>query len=314
MDDGLALRHRDAERGFGKRAADAEDHIGLGQEFWHRARHGEPAGAERQGMRFGKRRFAAEAGGDGNCEPLGEAFQLRPCLGVMHALAGIDHRPLGADQQRRRFVHMRGIGPVAGAQHRRVIQGFRHVLVPHVGWNLDDNRAAAAVFQFRESAPKDVADLSGDVDRFGRFCKSLHRLAGIEVRLDVRKPARIAHRQHQHRDGFAKALRHAAHGVFGARPVLHAERADGVAGSDAGDRVRHVQPDAFLPHHHRPDIGIGGMFDQMIDRIAAEDLDPLALHDFRDRGAELHGGLSPLIQAGLVRPSYRQLEQDFAER
>jgi hypothetical protein len=27
----------------------------------------------------------------------------------------------------------------------------------------------------------------------------------------------------------------------------------------------------------------------MVDRIAAEDLDPLALHDFRNRGAELHG-------------------------
>jgi hypothetical protein len=26
----------------------------------------------------------------------------------------------------------------------------------------------------------------------------------------------------------------------------------------------------------------------MIDRVAAEDFDSLALHDFRDRGAELH--------------------------
>jgi hypothetical protein len=30
----------------------------------------------------------------------------------------------------------------------------------------------------------------------------------------------------------------------------------------------------------------------MIDRIAAEDLDALALHDFCNRGAELHGCLS----------------------
>ena len=58
---------------------------------------------------------------------------------------------------------------------------------------------------------------------------------------------------------------------------------------DAGNRIRHVQPDALLAHHHGADVGIGGEFDQMIDRIAAENLDALALHDFRDRSAEFHG-------------------------
>ena len=42
MDDGLALRHRDAEGGFGEGTADAEDHVGLGEEFRHRARHATP--------------------------------------------------------------------------------------------------------------------------------------------------------------------------------------------------------------------------------------------------------------------------------
>ena len=211
----------------------------------------------------------------------------------MHALAGIDHRPLGADQQRGGFLDMHGIGAVAGAQHRRVVQRLRHLLVPHVGGDFDDHRTAAAVLQFGEGAAEDVADFGGDVDRLGRFRKRLHRLAGIEVRIDIGDPPRIAHRQHQHRHGLAVALRHAAHGVFRAGPVLHAERADGASRGDARDRVRHVQPDALLPHHHRADIGVGGVLDQMIDRIAAEDLDPLALHDFRDRGAELHGDLSP---------------------
>lgn len=40
------------------------------------------------------------------------------------------------------------------------------------------------------------------------------------------------------------------------------------------DRIRHVDADALLPHHHRPDIGLGRMLDQMVDRIAAEDPDP----------------------------------------
>jgi hypothetical protein len=37
------------------------------------------------------------------------------------------------------------------------------------------------------------------------------------------------------------------------------------------------------------------MFDQMIDRIAAQNLDSLALEDFRDRGAKLHGRFSPFV-------------------
>jgi len=39
-----------------------------------------------------------------------------------------------------------------------------------------------------------------------------------------------------------------------------------------------------------------------LNRVAAEDLDPLALHDFRDGGAEFMA-VSPLdMAAGLVRP------------
>ncbi len=83
-------------------------------------------------------------------------------------------------------------------------------------------------------------------------------------------------------------MRHAAHGVLGAGAVLHAERADAAAGGHPRDRVRHVEADAFLPHHDRADIGIGGVLDEVIDGIAAENFDSLALHDFRNGGAELH--------------------------
>ena len=74
-----------------------------------------------------------------------------------------------------------------------------------------------------------------------------------------------------------------------------------------------MQPDPLLPNHHRPDVGVGGVLDEMIDRIAAENLDALALHDFRNRRAELHGRLS-LAQAGLIPTDLPQLEQDFAGR
>ena len=186
---------------------------------------------------------------------------------------------------------MHRVGAVAGAQHRRVVQRLRHFLVPHVGGDFHDHRAAAAVLQFGEGAAKDVADFAGEDDRLGRFGERPHRLAGIEVRIDIGKPARIAHRQHQHGHGFAVALRDAAHGVLRAGAVLHAERADRAPGGHPRDRVRHMDADALLPHHDRADVGIGREFDQMIDRVAAEDLDPLPLHDFRDGGAEFHGCL-----------------------
>ena len=206
----------------------------------------------------------------------------------MHALAGIDHRPFGADQQRGGFLHMHRIGAVAGAQHRRIVQRFRYFLVPHVGRDFHDHRAAAAVFQPGEGAAEDITNFGCDGDRLGRLRERLHRLTGIEIRFDICQPPRIAHRQHQHRHGFAVTLRNAAHGVFRARAVLHAERADAAPRGDPGDRVRHVDANAFLPHHHRADVGGRGVFDDVIDGVAAEDLDPLTLHDFRNGGAEFH--------------------------
>jgi len=69
---------------------------GLGEELWHRARHGEAAGASDSGCVSGNDDLPPRLVVTGNCEPFGEAFQLRPRFGVMHALAGINHRPLGA--------------------------------------------------------------------------------------------------------------------------------------------------------------------------------------------------------------------------
>ena len=96
-------------------------------------------------------------------------------------------------------------------------------------YSMSKTFTAAAVLQLGEGAAEDVADLGGDVDRLGRFRERLHRLAGIEVRIDIGKPARIAHRQHQHGHGLAVALRDATHRVFRAGTVLHAECADAAA-------------------------------------------------------------------------------------
>ncbi len=104
LDDLGARRHLDAEVGLGERAADAEDQVRLVEERAHRLRDGEAAGAERQRMRLGEGALALEAGGDGDREQLGQLLELGPGFRPVHALAGVDDRPLGGDQ------HLGGFG------------------------------------------------------------------------------------------------------------------------------------------------------------------------------------------------------------
>jgi hypothetical protein len=54
-----------------------------------------------------------------------------------------------------------------------------------------------------------------------------------------------------------------------------------------------VTREIALADDHRADVGLGGVFQQVVDGVAAEDLDPLALHDLRNRVADLHG-IAPL--------------------
>jgi hypothetical protein len=79
--------------------------------------------------------------------------------------------------------------------------------------------------------------------------------------------------------------------------VLHAESADSAARTHPRDGVCHVQTDALLPYHDRPDVGLGSMLDQMIDRIAAENLNPLAFEDLGDGCAKFHDGCPPLMMS-----------------
>ncbi len=50
----------------------------------------------------------------------------------------------------------------------------------------------------------------------------------------------------------------------------------------------------FASTCHVVDIGGRGMFDQVVHRIAGEDLDAFTLHNFSDGGAELHGPSLPV--------------------
>ena len=62
-------------------------------------------------MVLGERALALEARRDRRLEQLGELAQLRPRPRVVHALARVDHRPLGGDQRARpRATTSRGSG------------------------------------------------------------------------------------------------------------------------------------------------------------------------------------------------------------
>src|SRR5262245_38110602 len=59
-----------------------------------------------------------------------------------------------------------------------------------------------------------------------------------------------------------------------------------------------MQTDPLLPYHDGADVGIGGMFDQMVDRITAENLNSFTLEDLGDRCAKFHDGFPSLDDVG----------------
>jgi hypothetical protein len=291
VDEGLALGELDAEVGLGERAADADDQVGFGDEVVHRFWHRIAAGAKRQGVILREGTLAAQAGGDWSAQQFGDFPQLGPGFRPMHTGAGVDDRPLRLQDRRRRLADLGRVGTVFRCADRGVVD-IADFLVPDIGRDFNDCRPAAAVADGAERAAQDVADFLGQRNRFGQLRDPAHLPHGIVVGIDVGDATGIALRDHQHRNGFGVSLRHAAIGVLGAGTVLHAERADLSPGRHAGDGVRHVQANALLTHDNRPYVCRRGELQQVIDRIATQDLDPFALHDLRNSLTDFHPPIS----------------------
>jgi len=73
--------------------------------------------------------------------------------------------------------------------------------------------------------------------------------------------------------------------------VLHGEHADALTGGDAADGVGHVQAHALLADDDRADVFLGRGLDDLIDRVADEELDAFLLEDLRDGIGGFHGGI-----------------------
>src|SRR2546429_1392926 len=100
-------------------------------------------------------------------------------------------------------------------------------------------------------------------------------------------------RPHHDRHRVSVRLRLAAEGILGARPVLHGEDADALAGRDAAHGVGHVEPGPLLADDDRPDVGLGGRLEDGVDGIADQEADALTLEDLRDRRRCFHRVRSP---------------------
>ena len=88
-----------------------------------------PMAAQRHRRAFLHRPLAGEGLADGDAQRLGEVLQLAPRLGVMHAAAGDDHRPLGLREQRDRLADPLGIGRPALDPPAALAEEVRGIIV-----------------------------------------------------------------------------------------------------------------------------------------------------------------------------------------
>ena len=93
-------------------------------------------------MVLGKSALALEAGRDRRTEQLGQALQVVPSLGVVHALARVDDELLRIDQPLRDPRHGVGIGARARGEGGFVDQGLGHVLGEQIHGDLDQRGRA----------------------------------------------------------------------------------------------------------------------------------------------------------------------------
>ena len=158
MNDALALRHVDTVVRVAETAADAEDEVGLVQEVMDRLRHRAAARAERQGVIFGERALAVQAGRDRRFEQFRQFAQRIPRLRVVHALPGVDDRQRGRKQPIGRALDRLRVGRGAQPLRRMVVDRLGHVFAEQVGWNLDQHRPRPPAAQPRERAAQHIRD------------------------------------------------------------------------------------------------------------------------------------------------------------
>ncbi len=151
VDIGLAGGELDAKPRGPEAATDPEDDIGLLEEAEDWLRERAATRAEGEWMVLGEGALAFEARGHGGVEELGEFLQLRPRLGIVDALAGIDHGALGFREGAGDAVDFVGRGAVPRRRRWLVLDVAGKFLTEDVDRDFDDDGARTAVARLGES-------------------------------------------------------------------------------------------------------------------------------------------------------------------
>ena len=289
--DGLAGRDRGAERGLRQAGAYGEDEVGAAQELEQHlgARAGRGAAGERVGL--GQRALARVGRDDRRRHQLGKFRQLRARPGVEHPLPGPEHRVLGRRQHLRRLPQRGRVGRRALRHDGLVVELARQLLLPHLGRDLDQHRAAPAGPHRLEGAAHQLRHFGHGV-RAGRPLGDRGvDLRGVEGRVAVLPVQRLAGRQDQHRHVLGIGLGDAGEGVLDAGSGLGREHPVAAAAVDPAVAVRQPDADPLLAAQDRADADLRAGLDQRVARVAGEEPGPLAPEDFRDGLGSVHAVL-----------------------
>ena len=93
---------------------------------------------------------------------------------------------------------------------------------------------------------------------------------------------RFAGRQHQNRHVVGERLRDTGERVLCARALLADEHAESFAVRGAAEAVGNRDADTLLTAHDRADADLRARFDQIVVRIARDELHAFPLQDLRD--------------------------------
>jgi hypothetical protein len=235
-----------------------------------------------------ERALAFEAGGHRRLEQLGELLERAPGLRIVHALAGVDHRPLGGDEDLGCSGHVAGVRAAAQAWRGPVRERLGHLVGHDVARKLDQHWTRSPVADLRKRTAHDVRDVFRLRDLFDR----LGDVAEVQERAEVRRilvdASGIAARQDHDRHRIAECLSHAAKRIFGAGATLHGEDANALGRRHTADRIGHVQANALLAHHDGPDVRPRGGLDDRINGIADQKVNALTFEDLSHSISRLH--------------------------
>ena len=195
---------------------------------------------------------------------------------------------LGLHQNPRHLADALRVGRRANARRRLIGERGRQLFIEDIFRDLDQHRSRATILDLGEGAPQRVRHRRGKGHLLGGLGDVLEVEVGVEVGWNRGHRPRIASRQHDDRHGIAVGLGNAAEGVLRPRAELHGEDADPVAGGDAADRVGHVQPGPLLTDDDGPDVGRRGRFDNRVDRVSDQVVDPLPLEDLGHGRSDHH--------------------------